>query len=512
MIPRPAWGAIKARLSRTPTLAVRSADRAALRRVRAFLSKHFPGANKHMEFVPISTMQWSSVVITHRGERVGFIDIEQANALELLMIRDIWAERPIIAEVDFLIRAAEALFDDGDIPLAASMTERANQRLREYCAHEGSGSVIARPKYYDKRPLNIVRSRVMLAFIAGHECGHLVQLSGTTEAFPFMEWVAEQFEELRKAPFSESINSDEVLPQRERFIFPEIVQKFNDEGIPNGFASFGTKMAATFRASADRVRSEVQADAVGVLAATDAAINGAVEPDVLFSILFKAFEYSELLLMLRRLIPRLPRGGGQAAIAHEGTNHCARLVHYLRLIHAIRDGEIAVPETIADYWKSLPDDHLVTFDELEKEGKIEQIGERGSVVARGGIEVGLYGKLADFVPGEERRAQLGLMAGALIMGEAHRSGKTEYYLAEAQYDWSPEKEYEPLLSGFGCAFRDIAELSASEKRARSTFSRAEILRDGNVSAFIEFLRSGRSQIVRTKLDAGWADGFENLLR
>ncbi|MER9971159.1 hypothetical protein [Mesorhizobium sp. M0060] len=56
-----------------------------------------------------------------------------------------------------------------------------------------------------------------------------------------------------------------------------------------------------------RLISEIQADGLGLLAASDAAIEANIPADTLFRILFMALEYTEMLMMLRRLLPRLPR-------------------------------------------------------------------------------------------------------------------------------------------------------------------------------------------------------------
>lgn len=511
MIPRADWRAIKGRLRRTAAFTSRAADRKAIRETKAFLVASYPILFEHANLLPISSMQWSSVVIEHLGARIAFIDVEQANAISLLFLRSFWRERPIITEVDFLIRAAEVLYDDGDIVLAASMSERANVRLREYCERVKSGAIIPRPKFFDPRLTDILESQVILAFITGHELGHVAQLAGVQDGLPFMGWVAERFQELRLVPFP-SARLLNLNGMRERFISPEIVQKFIDDGTPYGFASYGTKMATTFHTSANRLVCEVQADAAGVLAATDAAIKGGIEADLLFPLLINLLEHAEMLMILRRLLARLPRGAKRASIAYEGTNLGARLIHFVRLVQGIRNDEVAVPAGIADYWKTLPNERLAGVAAMEASGHLEQYGERASVVARGGVEVGLYGKLATHVPAETRQADLDLLAGASVIAEAHRGLDIEHYSAEAQYEWDANSEVDLFLAGFGAAIRDIADVSASEARPRNLISREDICRDGSDADFIEFLRSGRTQIFRMQLNPNWAEGFEGLLR
>ena len=511
MISRSAWRAIKIRLRRTPAFATRAAERRAIRRATSFLLNNYPELRAHVHVVPISTMQWSSVVIQHLGARVAFIDVEQANALGLLLLRSFWAERPIIAEIDFLIRASEVFYDDGDIPLAISIAERANQRLCEYCAHENSGDIITRPKIFDSKLIDILGSGVLVAFITGHEIGHLAQFADVTENLGFMEWVEQRFEELKVVPLPAD-PSFAPIANRLRFISPEIVQKFTDTGVPNGFASYGSKLAATHRTATAQLIREVQADAVGVISATDAAMQGGIEADLLFMVLLNVLEHTEMLMLLRRLVPRLPRGSKRASIAFEGTNLGARLIHFVRLIHGIRSDEIVVPPEVAAYWKSLSNDQIAAADEFEASGHFEQVGERASVVARGAVEVGLYGKLASHIAAGVRRADFGILAGVFVMAEAHRGNDIAHYTAEAQYGWTPEAGIAPLLAGFGAAIRDITDVVANEIRPRDAISRADIHRDGNDAAFVELLRSGRSQIVRMQRDPNWSSGFDTLLR
>lgn len=505
MIPRQAWQAIKKRLGRTPAGRVTAAHRAALHRLRAFIAINYPQIIDHINLVPISTMQWSSVVMSHEGAHVAFIDIEQANALELLLIRGFWGERPIISHVEFLIRAAEALYDDGDLPLAAAMTERANERLAAYSATQGAGTVIPRPKYFDEELLAIIDARLLLSFITGHEIAHILQQTENVPPFEMFAWIADRYQELR---FDKSGDG----PARERFLFPEILQKFDDLGQPNGIATLGMKMVGRMPAMVARLTGEVQADGLGLVVSSSAAIKAKISADTLFRILCMTLEYTEMLIMLRRLLPRLPRGMRRAAIAHEGTNLFARQMMLVRLVRGIRDGETPVPEPIRAFWNTFDSVALEHFETLGRDGRLEQHSLRSAVVARGGIEVGLNGTLAQHVTAAERIKKLGPAAGGLIVGEAHRGFDEAYFLAEKHFDWNGKGEVDPVLMGFAHAFQDMSELAATEMRGKEQFSRASVLRDGNDEAFVEFLRSARSQIFRMEMNPDWKDGFEGMLR
>lgn len=505
MIDRRAWRAIKHRLGRTPAGKVKARHRAAVHQLRAFLSLHFADQLSQAAIIPINTMQWSSVVMSHDGAHAAFIDVEQANALELLLLRGFWGERPIISHIEFLIRAAEVLYDDGDIPLATAMSERANARLRAYCESQRSENVILRPKYFDARLRNILDAQILLSFIVGHEYAHVLQQAQVTDDIELFAWIAEQYQVMR-------FDSSNEGPVRERFLQPEIVQKFDDEGRPNGVAIQGTKMARRLPVMIARLISEVQADALGLITASHVALNAGINANTLFQILVATLEYAEMLMLLRRLVARLPRGTKRSAIAHEGTNLFARQLMLTRFVRGIRDGEVPIPGPVRAFWLDLDTAALEQFEINDRKGRIEQFGLRSAVVARGGIEIGLSGTLAPHVTAEEQTKRLGIAAGGLVVAEAHRGFGEAYYKAEAHFDWGPEHEQDPVLIGFAHAVHDITELAATEYRPRQLYSRSSIRRDGSDASFVELLRSGRSQIVRMELNPSWASGFEYMLR
>ncbi len=504
VVPRSDWAAIKAGFRRTPALRVHARDRRSIHRLLALLDEHYPAARAFAHLLPVSTMQWSSVVLGRSGAHVAFVDIEQANALSLLLSRGFWSEMPIFSYAEFMIRAAEAYYDDGDLPLAAALSERVNARLRDYCRHCDSGPIVPRPMAFDPLLIDILDANVLLGFIAGHELGHLLQQAGNPGVAPLFDWMAAGYKETH-------LDRNGEVP-RERFLGPEIVQKFDGDGKADGYAIQGTKMAHLIPVMWGQQTKEIQSDALGVIVASAAAIAAGIPVGVLFGVFLAALENTEMLMVLRRILPRLPRGEKRAAIPLENTGLVARQFMFIRLARGLKDGSAPAPEPILRYWSALPEDSLVHFETLIDNGRLEQLGLRSTIMVRGGIELSLQGRLGEQPSPEDLVQKLGLAAGSLIFAQAHLGFPEESFKIESSFDWTPNAGADGVLYGFAGAVRDICALASSEMRAPSSIRRADIKRDGTDAAFIEFLRSARTQIFRRALNPSWASGFERLLR
>jgi hypothetical protein len=193
VIPRASWQILKSRLGRRAAFTATSKDRAAIREAVDTARRGYSAAVQSGDVLPISTMQWSSVVMGHRGSHVAFIDIEQANAVAFLFCRMAWLEHPIFSFVEFMIRAAETFYDDGDVALAASIGERASDRLWEYCRHHDAGADVPRPMAIDDLLPAILDARLILSFITGHEIGHLMQVRGDAGGTALFDWIYERY-------------------------------------------------------------------------------------------------------------------------------------------------------------------------------------------------------------------------------------------------------------------------------------------------------------------------------
>ena len=501
LTPRDDWRAIKARLRRTIGLRVGVRDRRSIRAARAFFARHYPSAAKHLTLLPISSMQWSSVVVSRNNTRVGFIDVEQANALGFLLSRSFWNELPLFSYVEFMVRAAETFFDDGDLPLAISVSEKANERLAEYSRVAADGVHIPRPKAMNFGLTEILQSNLLLSFIIGHEIGHLLQMENDDGVEELFRWVEKRF--------SEEQTDTSRKPARMRFVLPEILQKFDDVGESAGFAVQGTKLARTMGGTlADQTR-EAQSDALGVLLATDVAREIGLPADVLFVVLMSALEHTEMLMSLKRLLPQLPRGTRKATISDRSTGLVARQMMFLRFALAMKSGEVAAPHECLDYWSTLSDETSTRWVTMRDSGRLEQMGLRPSVVARGGLEVGLQKMLH---PDEQAQliAQYGLAAGGLITAQAHRRFPLQMYCIEDSFEGADDTD--GVLRGWGSAIRDLVEVTSTEIRARDCIRRREIADGEQRAGFVELLRSARTQVTQMAVDESWASGFEPYLR
>ena len=163
MIPREDWARIKSGIKRRKAFNLQAKDRACVRDVLTFVERLAPNDRPLLNVLPVSSMQASSVVKSSFGHRIALIDTEQANALNFLLARRVWLEGPIFAYSEFMVRAAEEVFDQGDYPLAVSISQRANTRLLEYTNAHGEQTDIPRPVGPNPILLHALEARLALA-------------------------------------------------------------------------------------------------------------------------------------------------------------------------------------------------------------------------------------------------------------------------------------------------------------------------------------------------------------
>ncbi len=505
MFPRTAWRTVKRRLRRRPAFSVDLEDRQAVRRARDFVRGYDAGAEARIHVLPINSMQWSSVVIGTGGHHLAVIDVEQANAVSFLMARSVWLEKPIFSYVEFMIRAAEVLFDDGDIRLAYRVAERANARLHAYARDTGDWPGISRPQAIEEDLVSVMRHAMVLRGITGHEIGHLLQKDEAPTPEALFQAARDAYDggRFEEGRFDQTLLFD-------RYIKPETIQKFIADGKYDGDVTLGTRLTQRMPEIADHQQREVEADALGLLTATEAAAEAGVHPDRVFGILFGNFEATELLMMLRRLLPQLPRGTRDGHVLQQMSNLCARQTVFIRLIGAIREG----PDwagAAAPYWADLSEDLLARFEAMIGDGRMEQMALRATILARGGLNMGLQGEMPPH-PGPDYFERLHpAMRGNLHFQLAHLTLPTALCRIEETHDWHPGDGFDGLATGFAAAIRDLADLFATDTGAPGDVATAVIRRDGSTDAFVEMLRSPRSQVFAREADPDWRNGFERAL-
>lgn len=505
MIPRDKWVLLKRSLRRRRrAFDVSSNHRASLRRMLGMFGDREQREAMGLKLLPISSMQAASAVVTVGGHSMAVVDVEQANAIEFLLTRSLWREMPLFSYIEFMIRAAESAYDADDLEFAYRISQVANARLKMHVFVKGEHPIFPRPMIPDGTLVEVLQGDVVLSFIAAHECGHLLHrqdIHGFSRLFDFIEEAYRQtsIEPSRHAP------GGRVM----RYFKPESVMKFRD-GVYDGDASLGIKARQFMDAREQEQIAEAQADAVGALAATYAAIDAGVPVSYLFLVLHTVLDAAEYFTTLRRTVPALPRGTRSGAIPFRPTDLLVRKSALLSLIGAIRNGSIGVDESIASYWAELNDQQFAYWQELDDEGRLEQIALRPTVLARGGVHTGLQGELPPPLSKEEVVSGYGPLAGTVLFNLAHLSAPSSAFCIEETLDWRPDTGMDGVANGFGAALRDLADLSAKMPPERGGFGVKDVMRDGSDADFVEVLRSARSQVRRRKVDENWHGGFEAL--
>lgn len=500
MIPRADWRAIKARLHRRPAFTVDLDERRAIRAVRSLVSDLMPDRGEALHLVPISSMQAASTVTTGGATRVAIIDIEQANALSFLMAREYWHERPIFSYVEFMIRAAETLYDDGEADLALAVSSRTNRRLRDYAAHHDALPEVPRPQVIDPTLIPLMQSYLILRFVAGHEMGHLLQATGAADLPAFAaarrHYDAHRFEDSRFGD-AEAIY--------DRYVKPISIQKFDDTGQFAGDATRGQDLMGRYERIVAQQQREVEADILGLIAATGAAAEAGLHPDAVFSVLVDLLEHCEFLMVLSTVLPQLPRGQKRGAIAPRMSSLVARKTVLVKAVVDAAAGEDWVPEVVADYWRHVTTDLLEAAEDDIESGAAEQLALRATILLRGGLHIGIAGDMPPHPEAAVFESYPPALRGQLLFQHAHLRPGPDVYRIESHHEVDPQPGTSMVPVAFACAIRDLAEVAATPRPRRLTAQ--GVLRGGSDADFVEALRSARTQVMARGLNPDWARGF-----
>ncbi len=212
--------------------------------------------------------------------------------------------------------------------------------------------------------------------------------------------------------------------------------------------------------------------------------------------------------MLRHILPQLPRGQRDGNVLIERSNLCARQSVFVRLVSQLRKSPDWGGDASA-YWIRMSDQLIHQFEEMIMKGHLEQAAHRSAILARGGINMGLAGTLPP-CPDKDYFERLDpVLRGNAYFCAAHLRLPSNIYRIEENFDWCESDEADPVAIGFASALRDLADVFAVEQSRPGDMHRQQIIRDGSDAAFIEVLRSARSQVVHREVNLNWAAGFQD---
>jgi hypothetical protein len=464
---RAEWQTLKLHFSRERAFSVslrdRNVFRSALDAVRLGVGEDF----HKLHAIPVSTIDWSSSCYNIGGERIAFVDVEQANAINFLAARQLLNERPLFVYTEFMVRAAEALYNLGDLASALRVSSVCDDRLRDYARGAGSYPLINRPGVLFPALEKLVASNIALAFVTGHEVGHLIR---SKPGAP-LTWVKETYHKHETEPARHSKEGNFV-----RFLKPECVQKFDEDGRHVGDAVLGLKLLNRLDLQRDHFISEAHSDFFGILAATSSASVAEVKPNDLFVFMFLLLECSEMLMSLKRLLPRIPRKGAASAIAFEHTSLGFRRFMLISAIRDIRNGTLSVPQEIRRYWKRFHRNTMVDLIHRRNDGSFESVSNRVNHLARASTLFALNGHLPDAPTEKEIVERYGPFAGTGYYLYSPLKISPAWLCIDLHNFWIPSEVDETLPIGYCAALADITSiLYKQEGAAAHSASRDEAL-------------------------------------
>jgi hypothetical protein len=475
---------------------VRLRDRVSIRRTIDFLTSEYKFDREDQSLVPVSTLEWSSTSFAFGEKRIVLLDVEQANAVSLLLAKNLLLERPIFPYVEFMIRASEAFHSSGQAGTALLVAKKANDRLRSYARAHGQLPYIPRPMAAKQSLFDGILADLVLPFVVGHELGHLT--AGRSEhQSKEIDWVNAKYDEHRLEPG----RFNEV--KHERFLKPECVQKFDQQGKFQGDILLGTKFAKRF----DHIRrlqlGEVHSDFWGLLALTNNAAAAQVEPELAATMVIGILEYSEMLMGLKRLMPRLPKRGSATNVTFEHSALGLRRFMLIEAIDAIRSNKLAVPDPVRAYWQSLSDQSMQRFQQSSASGELLSVSNRSTHIARGALLVSCLGQLPEAPTEEMIMNKWGPMAGNGFFLASCLKIPEHWFRIDQHHKWEPNERDETVPIGFGSAICDIANIvkkNATTQSAETYLSNKGLLED---KVMLDLIRHPRVQVFQRRLIGKW---------
>lgn len=471
-------------------------DRNQVRSTASYLRETFHLQQQDVHVLPVSTLEWSSTSLSFGSKKLALVDVEQANAVSFLLAKSFLYERPIFAYTEFMIRASEFFYSTGQLGASLLIAKKANDKLREYSRSHKFFPNITRPMAPNNAAFEALTSGMVLAFVTGHEVGHLTSNdSGSLEEIS--KWVKSTYERNETEPgrFNEA--------QHVRFLKPESVQKFD----ANGFFAGDILLGIKFRDRWDHLKSlqvgEAFSDVLGLVALTKSAIDSNVEADTAASTVLELLEFTEMLMSLKRLLPRLPIRGVATNVPYESTSLGFRRFMFVEAIKAMRKRMLPVPEVVSAYWDTISEIGLHDLNEKNQSGDLQSVSNRTVHIARGALLVSSFGHMPEAPTEELIMEKYGPMAGNGFFLASCQKIPEVWFRINRHHDWTPKLENETVPVGYASAICDLANVV--KKRTNTEAAEAVVKRQTNLdhSAILELIRHPRTQIFHRRLIGRW---------
>ncbi|MEP3232263.1 MAG: hypothetical protein ABJO30_05500 [Hyphomicrobiales bacterium] len=471
-------------------------DRTQVRSTTAFLREKFELQDQDIRVLPVSTLEWSSTSFSLATKKLALVDVEQANAVSFLLSKSLLFERPIFAYLEFMIRAAESCYNSGYPGLSLLVAKKANDRLRRYSRSNKSFPEIARPMAPSNAAFEALTSGLVLAFVTGHEIGHLTT-NDRGALKDIFEWISFKYKSNETEPsnFSEG--------QHFNFLKPECIQKFDKEGAFCGDIILGTKFAARWHHLRSLQKGEAFSDVLGLVALSKVALDKNLEPDIAAATVLELLEFTEMLMSLRRLLPRLPVRGVRTNVTFEPTSLGFRRLMFFETLNAMRKRMLPISEEVCAYWDMLPE---VSFQKLlvqKSSGELYSVSNRTVHIARGALLVSSLKHMPEAPSEASIKEKFGPLAGNGFFLASCLKIPERWFRIHQHNNWVPKPEDETVPVGYASAIFDLANIV--KKKSNTDAAEAVVRRQCGLdhSLMLKLIRHPRTQVFQRRVIGQW---------
>ncbi|WP_299632075.1 hypothetical protein [uncultured Roseobacter sp.] len=471
-------------------------DRRQIRAASGYLSAVFGLGEETPNALPVSTLEWSSTTLSFGSKQLALIDVEQANAVSFLLAKSFLHERPIFPYIEFMVRASEFFYSTDQKGLALLVAKKANDRLRRYARSQKHFPRFPRPIAPNEEAFNALTSGMVLSFVTGHEIGHLA-LNKPGPLNEIAAWVTATYED------NESEANRHSPGQSIRFLKPECVQKFNADGVFSGDIIQGIKFRDRWDYLKQLQQGEAFSDVLGLVAMTHAASEARVEPDVAALVVVEMLEFTEMLMALKRLLPRLPVRGSSANVSYEPTSLGFRRFMFVEAVQAMKERTLPLPDIVLSYWSGLSESALSNLKRANQSGELYSVSNRSVHIARGALLVSSLGHMPEAPSEETIHETFGPMAGNGFFLASCQKIPERWFRINLHDDWTPRPEDEAVPVGYASAICDVANIV--KKKSHSDAADEIVGRQGDLDrpAMLDLIRHPREQVFRRRVNGRW---------